>query len=60
MRDSKSPPPRGEAEAEASAKKTWTKPAVRPLYQIEGVGAHPVLDTLKAGEVGNVYRGPVS
>ena len=59
MRDSKSAPsPPDEGEAGASAKKTWTKPTVRPLYQIEGVGAHPIIDNFKTGELGNVYRGP--
>ena len=51
------PGPGDEGEVRASTKKkTWTKPTVRPLYQIEGVSSHPTVDPNKVGELGFVYR----
>ena len=51
-------PPKDYAEAETPPKKmAWTKPTVRPLYQIEGVSTQPVFDPNKVGEFGDTYRG---
>ena len=51
-------PPGDEGEVRASTKKkVWTKPTVRPLYQIEGVSSHPTFDPDKVGELGTIYRG---
>ena len=57
MSDSASAPHREEGRTEASSMKTWTKPSIRKLYQIEGVNTHPTLDPTKVGEVGDIYRG---
>ena len=50
--------PKDEAEAAAPlGKRIWTKPVVRPLYQIENVSTHPIISVLKTGEFGTTYRG---
>ena len=49
-------PPQGEG-GTPPKKRTWAKPVVRPLYQIETVSNHPTFDPNKVGEFGTAYRG---
>ena len=53
----KHPGDEAEAAAPPGKKRIWTKPVVRPLYQIENVSTHPIISPLKTGEFGTTYRG---